>query len=107
MVFDSARWSYDHRMTAKLSKELAADLHATGDRELEVIDPDTERTYFLVDRETHLRAMEALRRQQDRDAMATIIELGATAAPDVRVAHIRLCPGLAGRDPFRCVATLS
>lgn len=57
-------------MTAKLTKELAAALHATGESELEVVDPDTDRTYFLVDSETHRRAMEALRRQQDRDAIA-------------------------------------
>lgn len=57
-------------MTAKLTKELAAALKATGETELEVVDPDTQRTYFLVDSETHRRAMEALRRQQDRDAIA-------------------------------------
>jgi hypothetical protein len=57
-------------MTAKLTKELAAALHATGDSELEVVDPETERTYFLVDSDTHRQAMEALRRQQDRDAIA-------------------------------------
>ena len=56
-------------MTAKLTKELAAALNATGENELEVVDPDTQRTYFLVDGETHRQAMEALRRQQDRDAI--------------------------------------
>ena len=35
-----------------------------------VIDPDTERTYFLVDGDIHRRAMDALRRQQDHDAIA-------------------------------------
>jgi hypothetical protein len=57
-------------MIAKLTKEQAAALNATGEGELEVIDPDTQRMYFLVDSETHRRAMEALRRQQDRDAIA-------------------------------------
>ena len=57
-------------MTAKLTKELAAALHATGDSELEVVDPETGGTYFLVDSDTHRQAMEALRRQQDRDAIA-------------------------------------
>ena len=57
-------------MTVKLNKELAAALHATGDRELEVVDPETQQTYVIVDSETHRRAMEALRRQQDRDAIA-------------------------------------
>lgn len=61
---------YTVNMTAKLNKELAAALHATGDAELEVVDPETERTYFIVDSETHRRAMDALRRQQDRDAIA-------------------------------------
>lgn len=53
----------------KLTKELAAALQATGGNELEVIDPDTERTYFLVDGDTHRLAMDALRRQQDHDAI--------------------------------------
>ena len=57
-------------MSAKLTKELAAALQATGGNELEVIDPDTERTYFLVDGDIHRRAMDALRRQLDQDAIA-------------------------------------
>ncbi len=57
-------------MIAKLTKELSAALHATGDTRLEVIDPETNRIYVLIDGETHRRAMEALRRQQDRDAIA-------------------------------------
>lgn len=59
-----------HYMTAKLTKELAAALHATGKGELEVVDPETSQLYFIVDCETHRRAMEALRRQQDREAIA-------------------------------------
>jgi hypothetical protein len=57
-------------MIAKLTKELAAALNATGECEVEFVDPDTQRTYFLVDGETHRLAMEALRRQRDRDAIA-------------------------------------
>ena len=57
-------------MTAILNKELLAALHASGDRGLEVVDPETSRRYFIVDGETHRQAMEALRRQQDRDAIA-------------------------------------
>ncbi|MCO6456069.1 MAG: hypothetical protein J5I93_12285 [Pirellulaceae bacterium] len=57
-------------MTAKLTKELAAALHATGESELEVVDPDTQRMYVVVDVEIHRQAMHALRRQQDRDAIA-------------------------------------
>ena len=61
---------YNCFMTAKLTKELTAALHATGNRELEVVDPETSRLYFIVDSETHRRAMDALRRQQDREAIA-------------------------------------
>ena len=61
---------YNSTMTAKLSKELTDALHATGESELEVVDPETNRTYMIVDSETHRRAMEALRRQQDREAIA-------------------------------------
>jgi len=43
-------------MTAKLTKELAAALHATGDHELEVVDPDTLRVYFIVEGEMHRQA---------------------------------------------------
>ena len=57
-------------MTAKLSKELADALHATGECELEVVDPETNRTYVIIDSDIHRRAMEALRRQQDHDAIA-------------------------------------
>ena len=61
---------YNWCMTAKLTKELAAALHATGDHELEVVDPETSRLYFIVDGETHRQAMDALRHQQDRAAIA-------------------------------------
>jgi hypothetical protein len=57
-------------MIAKLSKELAAALQASADGELEVIDPETQRTYYVVDGDTHRRAREALRRQQDSVAIA-------------------------------------
>lgn len=56
-------------MTVKLPVELAAALRATGDRELEVIDPETLQVYCIVDSETHRLAMDALRRQQDRAAI--------------------------------------
>ena len=57
-------------MTAKLSKELSDALKSTGSRELETVDPATGRVYFLVDGQTHREAMQALRRQQDHDAIA-------------------------------------
>lgn len=57
-------------MIAKLTKEQIDALHASRDHELEVIDPDTQKAYVVVEREKHDRAMDALRRQQDREAIA-------------------------------------
>ena len=57
-------------MSATLTKEQTAALLATEDGELEVVDPETQRRYFVVEAEVHRQAMEALRRQQDRDAIA-------------------------------------
>lgn len=57
-------------MIAKLNKELADALHASGAGQLEVVDPETNRTYTIVDSEMHRQAMEALRRQQDHEAIA-------------------------------------
>lgn len=51
-------------MTARLNKELSDALRAAGDSELEVVDPSTNRVYFLVDGETHQRARQALRQQE-------------------------------------------
>lgn len=53
-----------------LSNELSRALRATGDNELEVVDPETQRTYVVVDADLHRQAMVALRRQQDREAIA-------------------------------------
>ena len=57
-------------MTAKLTKQLVTALHSVGSDGLEVIDPETNRVYVIVDEETHRRAMIALRAQQDHDAIA-------------------------------------
>jgi len=57
-------------MTAKLSKELTDALNASGTSEIEAIDPTSGRVYFIVDSDTHRQAMEALRQQQDREAIA-------------------------------------
>ena len=61
---------YNVLMIAKLTSDLPAALHAAGDGELEVVDPETRRRYVIVDSETHRRAMEELRRQQDQNAIA-------------------------------------
>ncbi|MGE0608455.1 MAG: hypothetical protein AB7O62_15270 [Pirellulales bacterium] len=75
-------------MIAKLSNEQAAALRANGERELGVVDPDTQRTYFLVDAETHRQAMDALRRQNDYDAIAQgIAEMEAGLAISVKEAR--------------------
>ncbi len=57
-------------MIPKLSQELAEALTASGDEPLEVVNPNDNRTYVVVDGETHRQAMQALRRQQDREAIA-------------------------------------
>ena len=57
-------------MTLKLTKELIDALNAGGINSLEVEDPDSNRTYVVVDAETYHQAIEALHRQQDRDAIA-------------------------------------
>lgn len=67
--FGTIPW-YNLCMTPKLSKDLADALNATGNGELEVINPNDNRVYFVVDGETHRQAMDALRRQRDRDAIA-------------------------------------
>ncbi len=77
-------------MPAKLTQELSAALHARGEGGLEVIDPTTQQTYFLVDGETHRRAMEALRRQQERDAIAQgLAEMEAGDALPIQEARKR------------------
>ncbi len=79
-------------MIAKLNEELAAALNATGEGELEVVDPLTQRTCFLVDGEIHRRAMDALRRQEEHDAIAEGIrqmEVGEGEPLDEAFADIR------------------
>ena len=61
-------------MTQKLSKDIATALHAAGIEGLQVVDPDTNRIYIILDEETHRRAMNALRAQQDHNAITEGIE---------------------------------
>lgn len=89
-------------MAAKLTKELAEALHAAGENELEVVDPDTKRIYFVVDADVHRLAMDALRRQQDRDAIAqgvAELEAGEGTPLDEAFADIRARLGLRQRRP--------
>ena len=57
-------------MTPKLTQDLIDALKAAGNGALEVINPHDNRIYFVVEGDTHRQAMEALRRQRDRDAIA-------------------------------------
>ena len=62
-------------MTPELSKEMADALHAEGG-DLRVVDPSTQRVYVIVDNDTHERAMQALRQQEDWES----IQRGAAQA---------------------------
>lgn len=57
-------------MIHKLPQELVDALNAAGNGELKVVNPNDNREYFVVDGDTHRQAMDALRRQCDRDAIA-------------------------------------
>jgi len=61
---------YHPEMIMKITQEPADALNTSGDSQLEVVDPQTQRRYVLIDSETHRRTMEALRREQDREAIA-------------------------------------
>jgi hypothetical protein len=89
-------------MPAPLSRDLIDALRATGGRSLEVIDPETSRTYVVVDSETHREAMEALHRQQDHLAIARgLMELDSGHGVELTVAldSIREKLGLRPRLP--------
>lgn len=57
-------------MTPNLPKELSDALHSSSDsKSLEIVDPSDNRIYFIVDDETHKKAMQALREQEDLEAI--------------------------------------
>lgn len=86
-------------MTAKLNKELSAALHASGGSELQVVDPETQRTYLVVDADIHRQAMDALRRQRDREAIAQgIAEMEAGEGIPVDEARKRTRESLLARE---------
>ena len=60
-------------MTPELTQEMRDALNANSG-EVRVVDPNTQQVYVLVDDETHGRAMQALRRQQDLDAIQAGID---------------------------------
>lgn len=57
-------------MSPKLPDDISAALREQPDN-CRVVDPATQRIYVLVDDETHAQAMQALRQQQDLDAIRT------------------------------------
>ena len=61
-------------MIPKLTNELAKAVDASGQEPVEVLHPNTNQTYFVVDSETHRQAMDALRRQRQQEDHATIAE---------------------------------
>ena len=56
-------------MTAKLSQDILDALQAANGGEVEALDPVTGRIYFVVDDQTHRRAMQALKQQEDLAAI--------------------------------------
>lgn len=87
-------------MAYKLPKELADVLNAGGNAALEVVDPGNNRTYFVVDEETHRQAMDALRRQQDREAIAEgIAQMNAGDVVSLEEARRQTRQDLLSPDP--------
>jgi hypothetical protein len=87
-------------MIVNLTQEQSAALRSSGDDDCEFVDPLTSRSYVVVDRETHFRAMDALRKQQDREAIAeglAQMEAGQGRALDVAFAEISSRLGFAER----------
>lgn len=60
-------------MIPKLTDELREAIEA-GNGEAQVEDEQTQKVYVITDLDTHREAMEALRRQQDCEAIARGIE---------------------------------
>lgn len=56
-------------MTPKLTDEQRQAIRAGGGQPVPVEDEQTHTVYVLIDQETHRRAVEALRQQEDLDAI--------------------------------------
>ena len=82
-------------MNTYLTPELSAALQA-NEGEVRLLDPNTQQVYVLVDDETHTRAMEALRKREDQQAIQAGIddmENGRVQSVDAARQH--------GRDELR------
>ena len=64
MLANSDGVSYNGGMTHSLDPELQKALDASPGESIELIHPETRRYYVVVDRDTHDRAMEALRERE-------------------------------------------
>jgi len=74
-------------MKLQLTPEMSVALHANQGDVL-VIDPDTDRVYVLVDDETYIKALRALRKQEDRQAIQSgIDDLESGRMETAEVAH--------------------
>ena len=60
-------------MSQLLTPEQSAALQAS-EGDLRIVDPATQRVYVLIDDETHGRAMEALRKREDLQAIQAGID---------------------------------
>ncbi len=61
-------------MTAKLSDDLQKEVDAHAGQPIKVEHPGTHKVYVIVDHDTHQRAMRALQRQEEVDAIAVGID---------------------------------
>ena len=82
-------------MGIQLTDEMSEALRQSGEAELELVDPATSRRFRLVDADVHRRAMEALRQQEDRDAIACgIAEMNAGLGQPLELALKEICSEL-------------
>ena len=65
---------YNSNMTAKLNDDLQKEIDAHAGQPVTVEHPGTQKVYVIVDQETHQRAMDALRKQEDLDAIQAGID---------------------------------
>ena len=92
-------------MIAHLTPELTAAFIASDDRELELIDPETQRRYVLVDSDTYHQAKEALRSQQDREAIsAGLAQLEAGEGRSLDESYQAMRTRLGFASPLFCPA---